>query len=268
MSGSGSISKAFSRRQKAPDISQPIPHREGQTRLKPGTIKRNNISLPVQLLSTTNQLVYTAPDLRPSPSSALSPKPSSSSSSLGSAEDSDTSSFMRSISSPITSPEISSDEVSPVGPEPNHLSSFFESHKRTRTSTSSVSRSRSSASSSSAESPMIPQRALSHTKQSHQELARQRSRSKMAPPPTSLTNTHALHSSLDSTPHPFGKELEQVNEVAEEFGGAHAVLDEEERILMTKGLFKFTAEDYLVEIQDLYRSIFGDESRPREPVWI
>jgi hypothetical protein len=64
-------------------------------------------------------------------------------------------------------------------------------------------------------------------------------------------------------PHPFGKELEQVNEVAEEFNScATRVLDEEEMILLNKGLRKFTADDYLVEIEELYGSIFDDYLGP------
>lgn len=61
--------------------------------------------------------------------------------------------------------------------------------------------------------------------------------------------------------HPFSKELEQVNEVAEEFG-ATPLMDEEERTLRRKGLQKFTVDDYLFEIQDLYGSIFDDKLGP------
>jgi hypothetical protein len=60
--------------------------------------------------------------------------------------------------------------------------------------------------------------------------------------------------------HPFSKELAQVNEVAEEFGGLN-MLDEEERILHEKGLLKFSAKDYLVEVEELYSSIFDDDTR-------
>ena len=62
--------------------------------------------------------------------------------------------------------------------------------------------------------------------------------------------------------HPFGKELEQVNEVAEEFGGTTRGLDEEEAILYNKGLKKFTVDDYLVEVNGLYGSIFDGELGP------
>lgn len=67
-------------------------------------------------------------------------------------------------------------------------------------------------------------------------------------------------------PHPFGKELEQVDEVAEEFGAMMG--EDEERILLSKGYFKFSAEAYILEIQELHDSIFGDESRPTPKAWI
>jgi hypothetical protein len=111
------------------------------------------------------------------------------------------------------------------------------------------------------DAPIIPKRALSHTKRSHQELARKRSVSRMSPPPLNAPrSTPAIRASQDffqPEPHPFSKELEQVNEVAEEFGGLN-LLDDEERILYDKGLKKFSVEDYLVEIEDLYGSIFED----------
>jgi hypothetical protein len=61
-----------------------------------------------------------------------------------------------------------------------------------------------------------------------------------------------------------------VNEVAEEFGGyiAAAEEDEEERSLRSKGFRKFSAEDYLYEIEGLYQSIFGSALRPSAQQWI
>jgi hypothetical protein len=96
----------------------------------------------------------------------------------------------------------------------------------------------------------------------------------MTPPPTSLTNTHAARLSEDrpnnpSDPasHPFGKELEQVNEVAEEFGGMQLVWDEDEKVLRMKGLMKFTVEDYMCEIESLLKG-FIDEWSPEGGGWI
>lgn len=53
-----------------------------------------------------------------------------------------------------------------------------------------------------------------------------------------------------------------MNEVAEEFGGTTRRFDEEEAILVSKGLKKFSVDDYLVEVNDLYGSIFDDQLGP------
>lgn len=134
---------------------------------------------------------------------------------------------------------------------------------------------RSSTSSSGADAPHVPKRALSHTKKSHQELARQRSISRMSPPPSSLGSTPVIRRSQDffapiseSANHPFSRELDKVNEVAEDFG-ASRVLEEEEQLLLSKGLKKFSVEDYLSEIEELYGSIFDDQLNPyTSSVWL
>lgn len=50
--------------------------------------------------------------------------------------------------------------------------------------------------------------------------------------------------------------------MAEEFGGSTRGLDEEENILFNKGLKKFTVDDYLVEVNDVYGSIFDNQLGP------
>jgi len=96
----------------------------------------------------------------------------------------------------------------------------------------------------------------------------------MSPPPTSLASpTHARQSSVEifgaaEPGHPFGKELAQVNEVAEEFGFVTANLIEEEQDLISRGLRKFTVEDYLDEIQGLYGGVFEDKLGPMAKPWI
>ncbi|KAL4802743.1 hypothetical protein BDV18DRAFT_60637 [Aspergillus unguis] len=237
------LTRAFTKRSKRVEVSSPMPYREGQPKYSAGTIKRGKISAPVELLSTTNMLAYNAPDLHSSSSSA---------SSLQSPDDSDMSFSQNSFSSPLTTPEDS-----PV--EPNPLSAYFP--KRSATVTSHPRSSSSTTSSNDA--PMIPRRALSHTKRNHQELARQRSVKRMSPPPVQAIQ-HAPQPAYDdyaAEPHPFGKELEQVNEVVEEFGGA-PLFDEEEQVLHRKGLKKFSVDDYLVEVEDLYGNIFNDRLGP------
>lgn len=71
--------------------------------------------------------------------------------------------------------------------------------------------------------------------------------------------------------HPFGQELAQVTEIAEEFGVKEKlnVLDEEERELIARGLRRFRPEEYLSEIQELFSTFFAPEnSHVQEPVWI
>ncbi|KAJ5103894.1 hypothetical protein N7532_004423 [Penicillium argentinense] len=250
------ITRAFTKRNKRPEVSAPMPYRgEGHVRFNSGSIKRGNISGPVQLLSTTNMLAYNAPDLGSSNSSSAS--------SVQSRDDSDFAISPHSYSSSITSPDVSPHESSPVEANP----SYFP--KRSATVTSAP---RSSAtSSSSTETPLVPKRALSHTKRSHQELARKRSQHRMSPPPlVSPRSNPTMRASQDmfrADAHPFSKELEQVNEVAEEFG-ATPLMDEEERILRRKGLKKFSVDDYLNEIQELYGSVFDDNIGPlRTGAW-
>jgi len=71
--------------------------------------------------------------------------------------------------------------------------------------------------------------------------------------------------------HPFGQELAQVSELAEEYGISQeklAVVDEEEQELVSRGLFKFRAEDYMNEIQGLFLSAFADVRPPMATMWI
>ncbi|KAJ5502501.1 hypothetical protein N7463_005375 [Penicillium fimorum] len=254
------LGRAFTRRNKRPEVSAPMPYRgEGHVRLNSASIKRSNISGPVQLLSTTNMLAYNAPDINPVKSAG-----SSSASSLGSRDDSETAFSPQSYASSMSSPDISPHGCSPI--DANPMTSYFP--KRMGTVTSHP---RSSTSSSSTtDAPLVPKRALSHTKRSHQELAHSRSISRMSPPPLNATRStptiRASQEFFQAEPHPFGKELEQVNEVAEEFGGFN-MLDDEERILYSKGLKKFSVEDYLVEVEELYGSIFEDTRGPMCTSW-
>ncbi|KAJ5634810.1 hypothetical protein N7528_002652 [Penicillium herquei] len=254
------LTRAFTKRHKRPEVSAPMPYQgeekpRGHARLNSGPIKRGNISGPVQLISTTNMLAYNAPDLNTN-----LPSPHSSSASSLRSRDSEAAISPHGYASSVTTPEGSTHDYSPIdGP-----SSYFPKRSATvasqqRTSTQSA---------SSTDAPMVPQRALSHTKRSHQDLARKRSQSKMAPPPLhSPRSTPTIRASQDifkpelHQVHPFSKELEQVNEVAEEFGAPH-VLDEEELYLSRKGLYKFSVDDYLLEIEELYGSIFDDKLGP------
>jgi hypothetical protein len=86
-----------------------------------------------------------------------------------------------------------------------------------------------------------------------------------APPPS--FQQRALKDS-----HPFGHELAQVTELAEEYSARPLSKEEEEdhRYIRSKGLKKFSADDYLGDVQNLILSFFPEVShaKPITPQWI
>lgn len=94
----------------------------------------------------------------------------------------------------------------------------------------------------------------------------------MSPPPTTLNkparNSADIFNRSADLSHPFGRELAQVNEIAEEFGATARLMDEEEQDIMDKGLCKFGVEDYLDEIAELYGGIFEDKLTSLAKPWI
>ncbi|KAI9802189.1 MAG: hypothetical protein M1825_002909 [Sarcosagium campestre] len=246
------LARAFtSKRKQRPEISLPEPQRAFSVRTSPSKhVQRAKISAPVQLLSTTNMLSYNAPDVP------------SSSSSLNSGDDSDAAHTF--LSSPATSVEASPTQSRPISPEPNHLSCYFNGGRSNSTSASP----RQSSGSSDGGAPNIPHRVPSHTAATHKALARKRSLQRMSPP-NIIPVTHAAPSaSEDTSAHPFGRELEQVDELAEEYGVASRMMDEEERIMGQKGLLKFGVQDYMSEIEDLFSGVFDDNLFPMATGWI
>jgi len=251
-----SLSRAFTtvKRNKRLDLTAPapLPQRSLTTKLPQGTIKRAEISAPVELLSTTNMLSYNAPDIYP--------RSASSTTSTHSGNDSEDSHM--GTSTPMTSPDTSSIESTPSSPEPNHLSCYFGTPSRQSLSGD--------------EAPSIPRRAVSHTKKSHEILSRKRSMNRMSASKNSTSTARSSFNLFSGNieivePHPFGQELAQVTEIAEEYGISQekmAVIDEEEQELISRGLFKFCAEDYMSEIHGLFMSTFGDVRPSLTPVWI
>ena len=222
------------------------PTRSGTVRYAPGTIKRELISLPTELISTTNVQALTAPDIR-------SISASSSGSSVGSGNDSDFSTIDRSFLLQSNTDDSSVDGSSPATPTTPAMEgsrSFFDA-KNPLPGPVVI------ASESMPDVPAVPQRAPSHSKKAHVELSRKKSIQRMSPPPINLdklairTSTEIFSPSLDPS-HPFGKELAKVYEVAEEFGAASTVMDEEEQEILSKGFYKFSVEDYINEIAGLY----------------
>lgn len=153
---------------------------------------------------------------------------------------------------------------SPASPEPNHLSCYFGAP--------------SSASGSGDEAPSIPKRAPSHTKKTHEILSRSRSVAKMSSPSNSISLARSsvnmfnqLSNSESADVHPFGSELAQVSEIAEEYGISKQkmdVIDEEEKELVSRGLFKFRAEDYMSDIHGLFLSAFSEGRPSMASIWI
>ena len=259
-----SLARALTKRYRAQEPAIPSsPGRSNTVRKYDRPIDRSQISLPIELISTTNVLAYNAPDIYEHHGS-----PASSASSTKSYEASETSRAASSSSS-ISSPEISR-ESSPVSAEPNHLSTFFQPPNCGRASLDSQRPSNDS------DVPAIPTRALSHTKKSHQAIAIKRSESQVRSLATSMTQMHShARTSLDmfsgkpEANHPFGAELAQVNELAEEFAVKDAPeWDEEERFLVENGLQKFSAVDYALEIEGLFGGVFDDKPFPMGSDWI
>lgn len=276
-----------------------MPQRSNTTKSAVGSI-RHKISAPVELVYTTNMLSYNAPDIHPRTASSTG-------SSHRSDDDSD--GARTAASTPPTSPDT---ESSPsLSPEPNHLSCYFMVPGQT-VATSPAPQN---------EAPVIPQRAISHSKKSYDSLVRQRSNSRMSEQShrslaskasfsfsrssssststsaTSLGSTSPHHkakasgssttappSSVAPSPlsqsshrkefsqaqHPFGPELAQVTEIAEEYGVKEQLneVSAEEQELAAKGLSKFSADDYLNEIHGLFSSFFGETKPMATAMWI
>ncbi|CAD0106911.1 unnamed protein product [Aureobasidium uvarum] len=244
--------------------------------------QRPKISGPIELISTTNTLAYEAPDIfgtNPIAHKAGVLTTSSSSNSLSSIEYSDSSSIGHRSGGTFT--DASSFDESPLSPEPNHLSCYFKpsvydeplqhSHNRDTSVSSFL---------PSGAAPVLPQRAPSHSKHAHQlshkrsvsrDLSHKRSISRNPPsfPEDIITtrdSTDFFRASGPASPHPFGKELEQLNEIAEEFGSTvRDVEADADRVFMdAHGLDHFSANDYMMEIADMLNVIFEDEPTPYE----
>lgn len=206
-------------------------------------------------------LSYNAPDLFPATASPIS-----------SGDESDIPSMSHSTT---TTPDSSVRGSSPISPEPNHLSSYFAAANGRKSTSSSE------------DAPKIPQRALSHTKKSHEILSAKRSVRHTASS-SQASSTPSQTGSLQRKPsvtrasidlfsanpevfdtNPFGKELAQVRELAEEYGVKEKmqIIDEEDQELFSRGLLKFSADDYTREIQGLYSEMIG-VAQPPTMLWI
>ncbi|KAJ4287993.1 hypothetical protein N0V90_012009 [Kalmusia sp. IMI 367209] len=276
-----SIARSFTKRIKRPsnDASNPstpaLPPARSQSVRSPGlAIDRAKISAPVALVSTTNMLSYNAPDI------ATIKIPSSSTASTHSADDSDHSVSTRSRASSHASrdtlTDASSVSSSPTSPAPNHLSGYFAAaNKNIRKSASSgnLQQLKEQVEEEPAV-PAIPERALSHSKRAHERLAQKRSLQNISRSSTRSSREHRtsldmFNSAIKEETHPFGKELEQLNEIAEEFGGVvrDAEIEADLAVIRERNLATFCAADYLAEIQPLFSTRFGIP-QPAPLAWI
>lgn len=243
---------------------------------------RAQISLPVALLSSTNTLVYDAPDLANVDLAAMRNIPSSTVSTHSSADDSDHSISGRSRASSQgsrnTLTDASSVESSPTSPTANQLSNYFPAPNGKQLRKSASTNSLQQVKEEPTEPvPAIPQRALSHSKRAHVQLAQKRSMQTLNTRGTSVSSRGSLgslreqRSSVDmfntaaAEAHPFGAELEQLNEVVEEFSGVARSAEEEAdmSVMHAMNLATFCAAEYMAEIQPL----FDDFVAPRM-AWI
>jgi len=265
-----SLARAFTMRAgKRENASSPPPIRTGSVKAPSKGVDRSLISPPVALLSTTNMLSYNAPDISTLKILRKASSSISSGSSGNSGDDSDASST-RNRSRDTYNTDTSSVENSPTGsPTPQDSTAYFASPKPTPAARRSTStgdlRAPPSATST---SPRIPERAPSHSKKAHELLAQKRSLQHLS--------AHALHSAAGAPSrdhrssadrladhHPFGRELAQLDAVAEEMSGAargperSADRDGDRAVMRAKGLAVWAADDYIAEVAPLFARCFG-----------
>jgi len=242
---------------------------------------RNNISAPLELVHTTNMLAYNAPDIYP-----RQPSRTNSNATSSTIDESDAATSNTTTSTAPSSPG-GENEYSP-GPKPNHLSSYF------------VAPGTAVVHGIPADAPAIPKRSPSHTKKNSMDaLARKQSLSRLSENSnpslsfsrSSSTSTRVSATSHSSGPHqmsqappmppqqysakadasPFGQELAQVTELAEDFSaGRLDVIYEDEQYIRTRGLAQMSADDYLNDVHEVMATFFPDSQQrvPVTPMWI
>jgi hypothetical protein len=76
--------------------------------------------------------------------------------------------------------------------------------------------------------------------------------------------------SIAEEAHPFSRELEQLNEIVEEFGGAvrDAEAQADLNAMRSRNLAAFCAADYLSEIRPLFSNMVGFPQQAPPMAWI
>jgi hypothetical protein len=251
---------------------------------------RPTISLPTQLISTTNMASYNAPSVedmrmvsrqqaqRSSPLSQEE-RPVSPAGSTPSLTDASSVSSRSSHNESVSPTDMSrTDSYFDVQTPASSVESTPCSTPERKRRTSFQAESPMSTSSTSIDAPAIPQRAPSHSKREHVRLARHRSvRSSLRAASMKLETmgadgmVMAPASVILSRPasQPFSHELEQLNEAVEEFASSAAARDEEiEQSLSTinedadyitsKDLARCSVQEYLADIEDLTAALFAE----------
>jgi len=75
---------------------------------------------------------------------------------------------------------------------------------------------------------------------------------------------------IEEESHPFGRELEQLNEIVEEFGGVvrDAEAEADHSAMLSRNLAAYCAADYLAEIRPLFSQRFGMPHQAPAMAWI
>ncbi|KAL2159146.1 hypothetical protein VTH06DRAFT_2578 [Thermothelomyces fergusii] len=291
-----SIARAFTTRrakQSSEGANRAGPHRSQSTRGPASTI-RHKISSPVELIHTTNMLSYSAPDIHPMSASSTG--------SLQRWDDDMSDGAMTSGTTPPTSPEAESPSNKSASPQPNHLSSYFAvgpaQHAGTPTAHSEAPAipQRAASHTKKQHKTLVRQRSASALSQQSQRSVSTKGSFSFSRSSSGSTSTTSFdppspprqqprappqsqsqsQSSKGDYPagrdnHPFGNELAQVSELAEEYGVKDQVVsgaeEEEEQEMARRGLRKISADEYLSEVRSLFAH-FIVHPRPVAAEWI
>jgi hypothetical protein len=303
-----SLSRAFTTRRAKQSIDlkeSNFPHRSNTSAKGHGYSGsiRHKISAPMELTHTTNMLAYNAPDLYPRSASSTTSSKASDDESDGnqtSASSPPTSPDVASVDDRSVSPsnhlscyftapgqKLSSPSEAPTIPQraPSHTKKASYDNLARQQSTRQFSHNGKSLSAKSSLSSFSVSRSSSTsttaTSLSSGSFSRGKAPVPSVPEVPSQPEAQVIVSpparqpsqkKLDMSPahHPFGSELAQVSEIAEDYGvkDKFQIIDDEEQELLGKGLCRFRAEDYLADVSDLFASFFKSETTQAQPVWI
>ncbi|KAK3330343.1 hypothetical protein B0H66DRAFT_527699 [Apodospora peruviana] len=292
----------------AAEAADSMPQRSNTTKGAIGGSIRHKISAPVELIHTTNMLSYNAPDIYPKTASSTSSSSTRSDDEMSDSAPTTASSPptspdvesspKRSLSPepnhlscyftpPFGTVEAKAETKSaeaPIIPQRSvshtkrsqemlvrqrSMSRMSEQSQRTVSTKASFSFSRSSSISTNTAATLHSSTPPQHkTKVSNISFSSPPPSAALPAPPVSQSNQHRKE--FSQSQHPFGPELAQVTEIAEEYGVKEQLneVDAEQQEMFARGLLSFTAVDYLAEIQGLYASPFTTIKPTATAVWI